>query len=140
MTVFTPGPAIAGGLLIGLASVLLMASIGKIAGISGIVSRLLGPSPDAALQMAFVVGLLAAAPLVRLATGAWPVQSVPSAPFLMAAAGLLVGFGATLGHGCTSGHGVCGLARLSTRSIAATLLFLVVAAATVFVARHIVGG
>lgn len=141
-TTFTPLSALAGGALIGLAAVVLMASTGRIAGISGIAARLLPPYTDGAFagRLAFIAGLVAAPFAVVAITGAPIVQTVPTNLWLMSAAGLLVGFGSALGSGCTSGHGVCGLARLSPRSLVATLVFMATAVATVFVARHLVGG
>ena len=128
--------------MIGLSAVLLMLWEGRIAGISGIASRLLPPYLDKAFpsRLAFVIGLVAA-PLVMMAvTGAPVVQTVSSNIPLMVAAGLLVGFGSVWGNGCTSGHGVCGLSRLSTRSMVATAVFMTVAFITVFVVRHVIGG
>jgi uncharacterized membrane protein YedE/YeeE len=141
-TTFTPLSALAGGALIGLAAVVLMASAGRIAGISGIAARLLPPYGDDgfANRLAFIAGIVAAPFAVMVVTGTPVAQTVPTNLWLMAAAGLLVGFGSVLGSGCTSGHGVCGLARLSPRSIVATLAFLATAVATVFIARHVVGG
>ena len=142
MTNFTPIASLAGGALIGASAVLLMASHGRIAGISGIVSRLLPPYGDSGLagRLVFVLGLLAAPFAVSAATGAAVTQTVSANLVLMAGAGLLVGFGTVWGNGCTSGHGVCGIARLSPRSIVATLTFMAAAAATVFVVRHLMGG
>jgi hypothetical protein len=141
-TTFTPLSALAGGALIGLAAVVLMASTGRIAGISGIAARLLPPYTDDAVlgRLAFIAGIVVAPFAVMAVTGAPVAQTVPTNLWLMAAAGLLVGFGSVFGSGCTSGHGVCGLARLSPRSIVATLVFMASAVATVFVARHVVGG
>ncbi len=141
-TAFTPWSSLAGGALIGLAAVLLMASSGRIAGISGIVARLLPPYRDAGFagRLAFVAGLIAAPVAYMGATGLPVVQTVASAPLLMTVAGLLVGFGSVWGNGCTSGHGVCGLARLSPRSLVATMVFMATAVATVFVVRHVIGG
>ena len=142
MTEFTPWASLIGGAMIGLSAVLLMLFEGRIAGISGIVARLLPPmerrTPMSALG--FVVGLVAAPFVVMAVSGAPLMQTVSSNLTLMAAAGLLVGFGAGLGGGCTSGHGVCGLSRLSGRSILATLTFVAAAIVTVFVARHLIGG
>lgn len=142
MTEFTPLAGLAGGALIGLSAVLLMALEGRIAGISGIVSRLLPPYRDGVPlgRLGFVAGLLIAPLVAALATGEPVVQTVSAEPVLMAAAGLLVGFGTVLGNGCTSGHGVCGLARLSPRSLAATATFMTTAIVTVFMVRHAVGG
>ena len=141
-TEFTPLMSLAGGMLIGLAAVLLMATNGRIAGISGILSRLLPPGVDSTGWMqgaAIVLGLLAAAPLYNL-LGAGPIeQTITTGYWPLAAAGLLVGFGAAFGNGCTSGHGVCGISRLSMRSIVATVTFMITAAATVYVLRHVIG-
>ena len=126
-TEFTPLTSLAGGMLIGLAAVVLMATNGRIAGISGVLSRLLPPRVASAgwLQAAaLVAGLLAAAPLYRLIVGSDVQQTIVMGNWPLAAAGLLVGFGAAFGSGCTSGHGVCGLSRRSRRSFAATLAFM----------------
>ncbi|MEQ1952287.1 YeeE/YedE family protein [Mesorhizobium sp. CN2-181] len=141
MTEFTPWASLIGGALIGLSAVLLMLAEGRIAGVSGIASRLLPPFRDGLPigQFGFVLGLLAAPFAVMAVTGAPMVQTVSSNIPLMAVAGLLVGFGTVLGNGCTSGHGVCGLSRLSPRSLAAVVTFMAAAFATVFVVRHIVG-
>ena len=140
MTEFTPIASTVGGMLIGLSAVMLMAAIGRIAGISGIASRLLPPvADDYGWRAAFVAGLVAAPIAVLLATGSAVQQAVSSNLALMAVAGLLVGFGSVFGSGCTSGHGVCGISRLSGRSIAATLVFMTTAVITLFIARHIVG-
>ena len=142
MTSFTPIASLLGGALIGASAVLLMASHGRIAGISGIVSRLLPPYGDNGLagRLAFVLGLLAVPFAVSAVTGLAVAQTVSGNLALMVGAGLLVGFGTVWGNGCTSGHGVCGIARLSPRSIVATLAFMASAAATVFVVRHVIGG
>jgi uncharacterized protein len=141
MTEFTPWAALLGGALIGLSAVLLMAVSGRIAGISGIVVRLLPPVTDKdwVERLAFVVGLVVAAPLLGLA-GVDFARTVSAGPALLVGAGLLVGFGAVYGNGCTSGHGVCGLARLSMRSLVATGVFMSTAVAAVFVLRHVLGG
>jgi len=142
MSSFSPIAAAAGGALIGFAAVLLMLTTGRIAGVSGFVSRLLPPYQDRQLpvRLAFVVGLLLASPLYRFVNGASVDVVVSTDAGLLAVAGLLVGFGAVLGGGCTSGHGVCGTARLSVRSLVATPVFLLTGMATVFVMRHVVGG
>lgn len=139
MTEFTPIASLAGGVLIGLAAVLLMAYEGRVAGISGIAGRLLPPYRDRTLvsRAAFVIGLVIAPFAVRLATGEPVAQTVSSNLPLMAVAGLMVGFGSVWGAGCTSGHGVCGLARLSGRSMTATVTFLAVAIAVVLLTRHV---
>lgn len=138
MTEFTPYSAAVGGALIGLAAVWLMAANGRIAGIAGIVNRLLPPYQDDALldRIAFTAGL-AAGPLVYVLAGGSVVQTVPDDNVLLAVAGLLVGFGSTIGSGCTSGHGVCGLSRLSVRSMVATASFMASGVLTVFVVRHL---
>ncbi|WP_045834545.1 YeeE/YedE family protein [Hyphomicrobium sp. 99] len=141
-TEFTPLASSAGGALIGVSAVLLMYSNGRIAGISGIVKRLIAPAADSKPEqaLAFIVGLILAPFVWTATTGNAVAQSVSTNIPLAAIAGLLVGFGAALGGGCTSGHGVCGLSRFSKRSLAATIVFMTVGALTVFVARHIVGG
>jgi uncharacterized membrane protein YedE/YeeE len=142
-TEFTPFASMLGGGLIGLSAVVLLAAQGRIAGISGIVSRILPPSVDKAglpQGIIFLIGLFAAAPLWFVLTGAAPTQMVSGNGLLLVIAGLLVGFGSVLGSGCTSGHGVCGISRGSARSIAATMTFMATAFLTVFVLRHVVGG
>jgi uncharacterized membrane protein YedE/YeeE len=134
--------AAVGGVIIGLSAVLMMATTGRIAGVSGLVSRLLPPYADnqAAARLAFVVGLIAAPAVYAAATAASVNIDVTTSVPLLIAGGLLVGFGAVRGGGCTSGHGVCGTARLSARSLAATGIFMTTAAVTVFVTRHVLGG
>lgn len=140
-TAFTPFLSLGGGMMIGASAVLLMATNGRIAGISGLTSRIFARSTDGearGVSALFVLGLLLAAPLWLLVSGEWPQQWVPSNPILMAVAGTLVGFGAVFGSGCTSGHGVCGISRGSARSIAATIVFMLAAIATVLVTRHLI--
>ncbi|MFC4725927.1 YeeE/YedE family protein [Glycocaulis abyssi] len=141
-TAFTPLSALAGGVLIGLSAVMLMALNGRIAGIAGIVGGLLGPAPfnglDRFWRLAFVAGLVAAPALWFAVTGAMPEVAVTDSWPLLIVAGLIVGAGTQIGSGCTSGHGVCGLARLSPRSLVATGVFMAAALATVFVTRHLV--
>ena len=141
MAPFDPLSALLGGALIGVASVLLMMLTGRIAGISGILGGLLAPGAnDKTWRIAFVAGLIAA-PLIFAAMGrSLAVPDMPASWLVVAAAGLLVGFGTRLGSGCTSGHGVCGIARLSPRSIVATAIFMVAAVATVSIVRHVLGG
>jgi uncharacterized membrane protein YedE/YeeE len=140
MTEFTPVASLAGGALIGLSAVLLMALEGRIAGISGIATRLLPPFRGRLTgPLGFIIGLVAAPFAVMAITGSPAVQTVSNNLPLMLAAGLLVGVGAALGNGCTSGHGVCGLSRLSPRSLASVVTFMAVAVATVFFVRHVVG-
>ncbi len=124
--------ALAGGLLIGLSAAILMVANGRVAGISGIVGRLL-QGAQVPTGMLFVLGLMAGPLIFRLVFGTWPVVTVTSFWPLLAAGGLLVGFGSRMGSGCTSGHGVVGLARLSRRSIAAVATFMAAAIVTVFV-------
>jgi uncharacterized membrane protein YedE/YeeE len=127
---------LAGGVLIGLAVAVLLLLDGRVAGVSGIVSDVLRPSPGEWLWKAlFVAGLIAGGLLARAANPGAIGPMVTSLPIL-ALAGLLVGFGTSLGNGCTSGHGVCGVSRASPRSIVATATFMVVAAVVVFVVRH----
>lgn len=138
---FTPWSSLAGGILIGLAAALLIVLLGRIAGISGIVGALLQRSSWASVanwgwRAAFVIGMVVA-PLVWQLIAPLPPMEMPSNPLVIVLAGLLVGFGTRLGSGCTSGHGVCGLSRLSLRSLAATLTFIGAGAATVFVVRHV---
>ena len=137
---FTPISSAIGGVLIGLSAAMLWLGLGRIAGISGIVGALLRPqSGDVAWRIAFVAGLVLAPLLYRFAGGALPPIVLPDSAAVVIAGALLVGFGTRLGGGCTSGHGVCGMARLSPRSIVATLLFMASGFATVFIARHLIG-
>ena len=141
MANFTPLSAAIGGALIGLSAVLLMLLTGRIAGISGIFGGLLNPgSTDKSWRIAFIAGLILAPLLAGWIGHAMPVPQLPANWTVIIAAGLLVGFGARLGGGCTSGHGICGVARLSVRSIAATAIFMLTAIATVAITRHVLGG
>ncbi|PTT76809.1 YeeE/YedE [Pelomonas sp. HMWF004] len=136
---FTPWSALAGGLLIGLAAALFVLLNGRIAGISGVLGGLLRPSRgDVAWRAAFVLGLVAA-PAVYLLFAAWPRLTVNAGWAELVLAGLLVGVGTRYGAGCTSGHGVCGLSRLSPRSLVATGVFMAAGFVTVFVIRHLLG-
>ncbi|MCK7613955.1 YeeE/YedE family protein [Roseibium sediminicola] len=142
MTEFTPLLSFVGGTLIGLAAVALMAVHGRIAGINGIASGFLTThlNQDWAWRAAFLAGMVAS-PLILLGlTGRLPDITVPSSPLLLVIGGFLTGVGTTFGSGCTSGHGVCGISRLSARSIAATLTFMATAVVTVFLTRHVFGG
>lgn len=144
-TEFTPWASLAGGALIGLAAVLVMALFGRIAGITGITVQAMRPlmaedRADWTWRVAFIAGLVASPLLWAAATGRAVAQTVPDNVPAMALAGLLVGFGTALGSGCTSGHGVCGLARLSRRSMVAVAVFMGAAFVTVFVVRHAIGG
>ncbi len=137
---FTPLPALAGGALIGLSASLLLLTHGKIAGISGILGGLLARDDgERGTRLSFVVGLLAAGVVLLVARPA-SFPSTPGAPLaVLALAGLLVGFGTRLGSGCTSGHGVCGVSRLSPRSLVATATFIAAGIATVWVTRSLGG-
>ena len=136
---FTPWTALAGGLLLGLASALFILVNGRILGISSIVGGMLRPKAgDIAWRLAFVLGLLAAPTLYVWLAG--PLTLTVDADWgTLVVAGLLVGIGTRYGAGCTSGHGVCGLSRLSPRSLVATLVFMAAGFGTVFVVRHLVG-
>lgn len=139
---FTPWSALAGGLLIGLSAALLIALLGRVAGISGITGALLQvPTWSSVKQwgwrLAFIIGMVSA-PLIWQLFAPLPDMKMPSNSFVIIAAGLLVGFGTRMGSGCTSGHGVCGLSRLSLRSLAATATFMATGVITVFVIRHVI--
>jgi hypothetical protein len=138
-TEFTPLSSLIGGMLIGLSAVILLITNGRIAGISGIISRLLPPSihkPDFPQGLLFLTGLILSIPLWYFINGSMPVQFISENYLILSIAGLLVGFGAVLGNGCTSGHGVCGISRLSTRSITATGTFMMTSFLTVLLLRH----
>ncbi|WP_407364389.1 YeeE/YedE family protein (plasmid) [Pseudomonas luteola] len=136
---FTPGPALAGGLLIGVAAALFVLFNGRIAGISGILGGLLRLTKgDIAWRVAFLVGL-AVAPLIYSLAAPLPDIRIDASPITLVAAGLLVGIGTRYGSGCTSGHGVCGLSRRSPRSLVATASFMLAGFVTVFLIRHVVG-
>ena len=138
-TEFTPWMSLGGGVLIGLAAVMLMAVNGRIAGMTGILTGILPPvASDWAWRVAFLAGAILA-PLVVIATGNTIEYSVPTPVWLLAIGGFIVGIGVYFGSGCTSGHGVCGMARLSPRSIAATVTFMIFTGMTVYVIRHVVG-
>jgi uncharacterized membrane protein YedE/YeeE len=139
MTEFTPLAGAAGGVLIGLSAVLLMGGLGRIAGISGIFRAMF--SDVTGWQAMFLVGLLGGTAIAVLLGGFDPATiAFPGNPVTTVIGGLLVGVGTTLGAGCTSGHGICGLARLSPRSIASTMIFMIVAVVVVFIMRHVMGG
>ena len=138
---FQPAPSLVGGMLIGLSAAALIVLVGRIAGISGILGTMMqrdawGHYLGWGWRLAFIVGLLIA-PFVWQLFAPLPAIELPTNPRLIVLAGLLVGFGTRLGSGCTSGHGVCGLSRLSRRSLAATVTFIAFGALTVFVMRHV---
>lgn len=136
---FTPWSALAGGVLIGIAAAMFALLNGRIAGISGVIGGLLSPKKgDVAWRAAFVLGLVAA-PAAYLLVAALPKPQIDAGWGALVIAGLLVGIGTRYGSGCTSGHGVCGLSRLSPRSLAATAAFMCAGFVTVFVIRHLIG-
>ncbi len=136
---FTPASALGGGALIGLAATLLLLRDGRILGAAGIFAGLAQPKTgDFAWRLAFVGGLMVSPALAALLWGVTAPQ-IAASPNLLIVGGFLVGLGARLGNGCTSGHGVCGLARLSKRSLAASLTFMATGFATAFVFRHLLG-
>ena len=140
MAPFDPVSAAVGGLLIGAGALSLMLFGGRIAGISGIFADTLEPQTSGrAWRIAFILGLVVAPILVAASGRNMPAPDMP-AWAVVVIGGLLVGFGTRLGSGCTSGHGVCGVARLSPRSLAATITFMVTAAVVVAVSRHLLGG
>ncbi|MEO6023261.1 MAG: YeeE/YedE family protein [Burkholderiales bacterium] len=134
---FTPWPALAGGVLIGVAAAMFALLNGRIAGISGVIGGLLKPvQGDVAWRAAFVLGLIGA-PLLYLLFASPPTSQIDAGYGGLVIAGLLVGIGTRYGSGCTSGHGVCGLSRLSTRSLVATAAFMGAGFVTVYVMRHL---
>lgn len=136
---FTPVSALVGGGLIGLATSMLLLVNGRVAGVSGIVKNVLKPvRGDVAWRLAFIAGLVAG-PLLYALLGNTVVVEIRAPLALLVVAGAVVGFGTSMGSGCTSGHGVCGIARLSTRSILATISFMTSGVLTVYVARHVLG-
>lgn len=136
---FTPIPSLVGGMILGVAAALYVLLHGRILGISGIVSGLVHPKPDDwSWRLAFALGLLSSAFLAALFFGMLPVIDVNANWFTVIVAGLLVGFGVQYGSGCTSGHGICGLSRLSPRSLVATLTFMIAGFIVVFVIRHLI--
>lgn len=140
-TAFTPYASLGGGILIGLASVALMAVAGRIMGATGILAGLLQPSnlSDWTWRAVVVAGMITGPVVVMLLTGEMPDVQVPVSTTMLIIGGFIVGVGVTFGGGCTSGHGVCGIARLSPRSIVATLTFMIATTITVYVIRHIFG-
>lgn len=140
-TAFTPLQSLGGGALIGLAAVLLMATMGRIMGATGVLAGVLQPTSlsDWSWRASVLVGMISGPAVVMALTGEFPAVQVPGSTTMLVVGGLIVGIGVTFGAGCTSGHGVCGMARLSPRSIAATLTFMLTTAITVYVVRHVIG-
>ncbi|EHK8983927.1 YeeE/YedE family protein [Vibrio vulnificus] len=137
MTFVVPWESLAGGILLGISALTMLLVNGKVAGISGILTGLLTPkSRDFAWRLMFVIGMVSGGVLAVTFGAASASVALPTSGVLIAAAGLLVGIGTRLGNGCTSGHGICGIGRLSKRSIVATVIFMAVAAMTVFVRLH----
>ncbi len=141
-TAFTPFASLSGGVLIGIASTLLMLVLGRVMGATGILSGMVQPAtgPDFAWRTALVAGMVTGPVLIWLFSGQMPAVDVPVTTPALLLGGVIVGLGVTFGSGCTSGHGVCGMARLSLRSIVATATFMLFTFATVFVVRHVIGG
>ena len=141
-TAFTPIASFGGGLAIGLGAVLLMLGLGRIMGATGILAGLAFPEDreEFTWRSALVTGMILAPGLIYVFTGSMPDLSVPVSPAMIVIGGVVVGLGGSLGSGCTSGHGVCGLSRLSIRSIVAVPTFMATAAVTVFLVRHVIGG
>jgi len=141
MTEFTPWASLFGGVLIGLASVLLMAFQGRVFGATGILAGFISPSSssDWAWRAALLAGMVSAPAAYLAFTGSWPEIVTPVSKLMLVIGGVIVGVGVTFGSGCTSGHGVCGMARLSPRSIVATLTFMLTTGITVYVIRHVIG-
>lgn len=141
-TLFTPFASFGGGLLIGTGAVMLMLGLGRIFGATGILSGIFffETRDEMAWRLAVVAGMILAPVLIFAVTGAMPALTVPVSPAMIVLGGVIVGLGTSLGSGCTSGHGVCGLSRLSVRSMVAVPIFMATAAITVFVIRHVIGG
>jgi uncharacterized protein len=140
-TAFTPWQSMGGGALIGLATVLLMLTLGRIMGATGILSGLLMPSApsDRTWRLAVLLGMVSGPVVILALTGQMPDVDVPVSLPMLLLGGFIVGVGVTFASGCTSGHGICGMARLSRRSIAATATFMISTGLTVFVVRHVLG-
>lgn len=139
-TEFTPMTSLTGGILIGISAVLLMGYMGRIAGMTGIVSGIIPPlAKDWMWRFAFLAGTVFAPTLYLVSNEPVPF-AVPVSISYLVVGGLIVGVGAYFGSGCTSGHGVCGMARFSLRSIAATAIFMLTAFITVYIVRHVIGG
>lgn len=140
-TAFTPVQSLFGGVLIGLAAVALMATMGRIMGATGILAGVILPNgwPDWSWRAATIAGMIMGPGVFAVFSGELPAVQVPVSTTMLIVGGLLVGIGVTFGSGCTSGHGVCGMARLSPRSIAATITFMVTTFVTVYIIRHVLG-
>lgn len=139
-TEFTPWLSLFGGMLIGLSAVILMATNGRIAGMTGILSGVLPPfASDWIWRATFLLGCIIPAIVLR-AIGHTPDMNFPVGNAAIAVGGLIVGIGVTFGSGCTSGHGICGLARFSKRSLVATAVFMLSTFITVYIIRHVIGG
>jgi hypothetical protein len=140
-TDFTPIQSLVGGVWIGIASVLLMLTLGRVMGATGILAGILTPASreDWLWRVALVAGMATGPLAVMLLTGQMPAVQVPMSTTMLVVGGVLVGIGVTFGAGCTSGHGVCGLARLSPRSLVATVTFMLTTGITVYVIRHVLG-
>jgi len=140
-TVFTPISSFGGGLAIGLGAVILMLSLGRILGATGILSGTVFVEDREELKWraAMILGMIAAPILIFLFTGKMPEVNVPISPLMIVLGGVIVGFGASLGSGCTSGHGVCGLSRLSVRSLVAVPTFMATGVITLYIIRHVLG-
>ena len=140
MTEFTPLASLIGGDMIGVSAVLLMATHGRIAGISGIAVRMFPPylDKDSLGRIVFILGLGAAPALYATFNGSWAPLTISADSKMLVTAGLLVGFGSVWGNGCTSGHGICGLSRLSLRSLVAVVTFMATAIITVYITHHLI--
>ena len=140
-TAFTPFASLGGGLLIGLGAVLLMLGLGRIFGATGILSGavFVESRDEMTWRLALILGMILAPGLIFAITGAMPALTVPVSPAMLIVGGVIVGLGASLGSGCTSGHGVCGLSRLSLRSLVAVPTFMATATITVFLIHHVFG-
>ncbi len=141
ITDFTPVASLIGGALIGLAAVVLMLTLGRVMGATGILAGAIFPSTSdgRGWRLTLLLGMVSGPWFFKLLTGSTPAIDVPVSPLMIAIGGLIVGVGVTLGSGCTSGHGVCGLARISRRSIVAVLTFMLSTVVTVYVVRHVLG-
>ena len=141
-TAFTPLTSAFGGALIGLSAVLLMLAIGRVMGATGVLAGIFAPSSwqDASWRIALLLGMVTGPTVYWLVAGQMPEITVPVSTTMLLIGGFIVGIGVTYGSGCTSGHGVCGMARLSPRSIAATLTFMATTAVTVYLVRHVFAG